>query len=101
MLNTTNYTRTLWNRDSYRIPTGSNLYGYVEHSFAIIWSPRQHPSAADHLPSAHPVYYDHRGDNGTHAVFLLNSDGMFKLALHYGICQVFNIGKVSQADTPL
>jgi hypothetical protein len=31
MLNTTNYTRTLWNRDSYRIPTGSNLYGYVEH----------------------------------------------------------------------
>ena len=52
MLNTTNYTRTIWNRDSYRIPEGSNLYG------------------------AHPVYYDHRGDNGTHAVFLLNSDGM-------------------------
>jgi alpha-glucosidase len=53
MLNTTNYTRTIWNRDSYRIPEGSNLYG------------------------AHPVYYEHRGDNGTHAVFLLNSDGMF------------------------
>jgi alpha-glucosidase len=51
MLNTTNYTRTLWNRDAYRIPEGSNLYG------------------------AHPVYYDHRGDNGTHAVFLLNSNG--------------------------
>ena len=53
MLNTTNYTRSIWNRDSYRIPEGSNLYG------------------------AHPVYYEHRGDNGTHAVFLLNSDGMF------------------------
>jgi alpha-glucosidase len=51
MLNTTNYTRTLWNSDAYRIPEGSNLYG------------------------AHPVYYDHRGDNGTHAVFLLNSNG--------------------------
>lgn len=36
MLNTTNYTRTLWNRDSYRIPTGSNLYGYVEHTVVII-----------------------------------------------------------------
>jgi hypothetical protein len=35
MLNTTNYTRTLWNRDSYRIPTGSNLYGYVKHPAAI------------------------------------------------------------------
>lgn len=34
MLNTTNYTRTLWNRDSYRIPTGSNLYGYVKHPAA-------------------------------------------------------------------
>lgn len=51
MLNTSDYTRTLWNRDSYRIPRGSNLYG------------------------SHPVYYDHRGDNGTHAVFLLNSNG--------------------------
>ena len=58
MLNTTNYTRTIWNRDSYRIPEGSNLYG------------------------AHPVYYDHRGDNGTHAVFLLNSDGMFNRVRH-------------------
>jgi alpha-glucosidase len=57
MLNTTNYTRTIWNRDAYRIPEGSNLYG------------------------AHPVYYDHRGDNGTHAVFLLNSDGIFSPAL--------------------
>lgn len=59
MLNTTNYTRTIWNRDSYRIPEGSNLYG------------------------AHPVYYDHRGDNGTHAVFLLNSDGMFNSVLRH------------------
>jgi hypothetical protein len=43
--------------------------------------------------SAHPVYYDHRGDNGTHAVFLLNSDGMLKLTLHDGVRQVFHVGK--------
>ncbi|KAL4807618.1 Alpha/beta-glucosidase agdC [Aspergillus unguis] len=51
-LNTTNYTRTLWNRDAYTIPPGTNLYG------------------------SHPVYVDHRGENGTHGVFLLNSNGM-------------------------
>lgn len=51
-LNTTDYTRTLWSRDAYGIPSGTNLYGN------------------------HPVYYDHRGENGTHAVFLLNSNGM-------------------------
>lgn len=51
-LNTTNYTRTIWNRDAYSIPAGSNLYG------------------------AHPTYVDHRGENGTHAVLLLNSNGI-------------------------
>lgn len=51
-LETKNYTRTLWSRDSYGIPTHSNLYGN------------------------HPVYYDHRGKKGTHAVFLANSNGM-------------------------
>lgn len=51
-LNTTNYTRTLWSRDAYGIPGGTNLYGN------------------------HPVYLDHRGSNGTHAVLLLNSNGM-------------------------
>lgn len=51
-LPTTNYTRTIWNRDSYGVPQNSNLYG------------------------AHPVYYDHRGESGTHGVFLLNSNGM-------------------------
>lgn len=49
---TTNYTRTLWNRDAGGAPNGTNLYG------------------------SHPVYYDHRGDKGTHGVFLLNSNGM-------------------------
>lgn len=49
---TTNYTRTLWNRDSPGAPNGTNIYG------------------------SHPVYYDHRGDKGTHGVFLLNSNGM-------------------------
>ncbi|KKY25286.1 putative alpha-glucosidase [Phaeomoniella chlamydospora] len=52
MLNTTNYTRNLWSRDAYGIPEGTNLYGN------------------------HPVYFDHRGDVGTHGVFLLNSNGM-------------------------
>lgn len=51
-LPTTNYTRTLWNRDAYGIPNGTNLYG------------------------SHPVYYEHRGEKGTHGVFLLNSNGM-------------------------
>ncbi|KAL4809285.1 glycosyl hydrolases family 31-domain-containing protein [Aspergillus unguis] len=51
-LETNNYTRTLWNRDSYGAPPGTNLYG------------------------AHPVYYDHRGSSGTHGVFLVNSNGM-------------------------
>jgi alpha-glucosidase len=51
-LNTTSYTRTLWNRDAYMIPAGTNLYG------------------------THPLYLDHRGETGTHGVFLLNSNGM-------------------------
>ncbi|USP81884.1 glycoside hydrolase family 31 protein [Curvularia clavata] len=51
-LNTTNYTRTLWNRDAYGTPPGTNLYG------------------------SHPVYFDHRGENGTHGVFLASSEGM-------------------------
>ncbi|OQE27003.1 hypothetical protein PENFLA_c006G03149 [Penicillium flavigenum] len=51
MLNTTNYTRTIYTRDAYGTPQGENLYG------------------------AHPIYFDHRKD-GTHGVFLLNSNGM-------------------------
>ena len=51
MLNTTNYTRTIYTRDAYGTPQGENLYG------------------------AHPIYFDHRGD-ATHGVFLLNSNGM-------------------------
>lgn len=52
MLNTTNYIRTLWSRDAVTIPPGTNLYGN------------------------HPVYFEHRGKDGTHGVFFLNSDGM-------------------------
>ncbi|RDW90214.1 putative alpha-glucosidase [Aspergillus mulundensis] len=51
-LETNNYTRTLWNRDAYGLPSHTNLYG------------------------THPVYYDHRGSAGTHGVFLANSNGM-------------------------
>jgi alpha-glucosidase len=46
------YTRTLWNAESPFIPTRNNLYG------------------------SHPIYFDHRGDSGTHGVFLLNANGM-------------------------
>lgn len=59
-LNTTDYVRTLWSRDAYLIPPGTNLYGN------------------------HPVYFEHRlnhHDHGrprsqTHGVFLLNSNGI-------------------------
>ncbi|KAJ5925887.1 Glycoside hydrolase family 31 [Penicillium verhagenii] len=51
-LPTTSYTRTLWSRDAYQIPAGTNLYGN------------------------HPIYVDHRGSSGTHGVFFLNSNGM-------------------------
>lgn len=50
-LNTTDYIRTLWNRDSYGVPPGTNLYG------------------------SHPFYVEQR-ESGTHGVFLLNSNGM-------------------------
>ncbi|KAJ5041518.1 uncharacterized protein L3040_005103 [Drepanopeziza brunnea f. sp. 'multigermtubi'] len=51
-LNTTGYTRTLWSRDGYLVPSGQNLYGN------------------------HPIYFDHRGEKGTHGVFMLSSAGM-------------------------
>ena len=52
-LNTTDYIRTLWSRDAYLIPSGTNLYGN------------------------HPIYFEHREANKqTHGVFLLNSNGM-------------------------
>ncbi|EIN04606.1 alpha-glucosidase [Punctularia strigosozonata HHB-11173 SS5] len=50
-LPTLNFTRTLWSRDAYGVPNGTNLYGN------------------------HPVYFDHR-TSGTHGVFFLNSNGM-------------------------
>ncbi|KEY74941.1 hypothetical protein S7711_01290 [Stachybotrys chartarum IBT 7711] len=52
MLQSTNYTRTIYTRDAYGTPEGENLYG------------------------AHPIYFEHRQDSGTHGVFLLNSNGM-------------------------
>ncbi|KAF8592469.1 glycoside hydrolase family 31 protein [Ramaria rubella] len=50
-LPTNNFTRTLWSRDAYGVPSGTNLYGN------------------------HPIYFEHR-ISGTHGVFLLNSNGM-------------------------
>ena len=49
---TKNYERVMLNSESPGIPTNANLYG------------------------SHPVYFDHRGDKGTHGVFLLNSSPM-------------------------
>jgi alpha-glucosidase len=46
-----NTTLTLWSRDAYGIPVGTNLYGN------------------------HPVYFEHR-TSGTHGVLLLSSNGM-------------------------
>jgi alpha-glucosidase len=52
-LDVVNTTRTMWGRDAYGIPQGTNLY------------------------SSHPVYFEHRPNGGgTHAVFLLSSSGM-------------------------
>jgi alpha-glucosidase len=49
---TNGYERVLLNSESPNIPVNSNLYG------------------------THPIYFDHRGDKGTHGVFLLNSSPM-------------------------
>ncbi len=49
---TEDYERVLLNAESPNIPTNANLYGM------------------------HPVYFDHRGDKGTHGVFMLNSSPM-------------------------
>ncbi|KAK3305943.1 glycosyl hydrolases family 31-domain-containing protein [Chaetomium strumarium] len=51
-LQTVGYTRTFWNAESPFIPNRANLYG------------------------SHPIYFDHRGDSGTHGVFLRNANGM-------------------------
>jgi len=50
-LPTDNTTLTLWSRDAFGIPAGTNLYGN------------------------HPIYFEHR-TTGTHGVFFLNSNGM-------------------------
>ncbi|TKA31838.1 hypothetical protein B0A54_16578 [Friedmanniomyces endolithicus] len=52
MLNTRNYIRTLWSRDAYTVPPGTNSYGN------------------------HQIYFDNRNSKGTHGVFLLKSNGM-------------------------
>lgn len=49
---TEDYQRVLLNSESPNIPQKANLYG------------------------THPIYFDHRGDKGTHGVFLLNATPM-------------------------
>ena len=46
------YSHTIWNSGEADLPQNANLYG------------------------AYPIYYDHRGSNGTHAVYMHNSNGM-------------------------
>ncbi|KAB5595830.1 Alpha-glucosidase [Ceratobasidium theobromae] len=82
-LDPSNTTRTLWNRDAYGVAPGTNLYG------------------------AHPIYFEHRS-TGTHAVLLLNSNGMdVKLrpgSLEYntigGILDLYFIGGNEGKSTP-
>ena len=35
-LNTTNYVRTLWSRDGYEVPPGTNLYGTIRYMLSIV-----------------------------------------------------------------
>ncbi len=62
------YIRTLWSRDSFDIPPGTNLYGNISSKISH--------SVLTLLAGNHPIYFDHRGSIGTHGVFLLNSNGM-------------------------
>jgi len=48
-LEAANTMRTLWIRDAYGIPCGTNLYGN------------------------YPVYFEHRPNGGTHGVFLIRT----------------------------
>ncbi|QRV77530.1 glycoside hydrolase family 31 protein [Ceratobasidium sp. AG-Ba] len=67
-LDPSNTTRTIWNRDAYGVAPGTNLYG------------------------AHPVYFEHRS-TGTHAVLLLNSNGM-DIKLRPGSLEYNTIGGI-------
>lgn len=51
-LHSTGYSHAIWNSGQAFMPPGTNLYG------------------------AYPLYYDHRGEKGTHAVFLRNINAM-------------------------
>ncbi|KAF2744056.1 glycoside hydrolase family 31 protein [Sporormia fimetaria CBS 119925] len=69
-----------------RLPTTHNLYGLGEHSDAFRFSENytrtfwnsEAPGIPNDAPlyGSHPVYFDHRGDKGTHGVFLFNANGM-------------------------
>lgn len=70
-----------------RLPDSPNIYGLgestdpfrlpTEHLILTPWS-RDAGGTPEYtnLYGNHAVYYDHRGQNGTHGVFLLNSNGM-------------------------
>jgi len=98
MLNSTKYTRTIWSRDAYTVPTGTNVYGECARlrdfvcsawrPFGTTMIPSQSQASRTFrwprwcsdkhvsLSGKHPIYLDNRGDLGTHGVFLLNSNGM-------------------------
>ncbi|TKA79243.1 hypothetical protein B0A55_06265 [Friedmanniomyces simplex] len=52
-----------------KLPENPSLYGLGEHNDPFMLN-------STNLYGDHPVYFDHRGANGTHGVFLLNSNGM-------------------------
>jgi alpha-glucosidase len=69
------------------LPLDPNLYGLGEHSdplrlptkgYRRVMYNAESPGvpANENLYGTHPVYFEHRGDKGTHGVFLLNSDPM-------------------------
>ncbi|KAF2465606.1 alpha-glucosidase precursor [Lindgomyces ingoldianus] len=70
-----------------KLPTNPNLYGLGEHSDPFRLPTQKYQRVMfnaespfiphnSNLYGSHPVYFEHRGDKGTHGVFLLNSDPM-------------------------
>ena len=68
------------------LPADPNLYGLGENVdslrlptadyFHTLWNAGEPFLPHANLYGSHNVYYDHRGANGTHAVFMLSSSGM-------------------------
>ncbi len=78
-----NYSRTLWNRDAFGLPTSTNLYSshpvYFEHrlsSNASSSSSNASSSSENATVASSGVSESQNATAASHAVFLLNSHGM-------------------------